>query len=188
MGGDDSRMGGFKPRKVPLDRALEMTARDGGELIMCDTVMPTMPSGINELFSPDPEQRFGCDVPRLEAVDQTRPYVLNTPSSAKRTNATFGGFEDSSGLEIVQLHPEDAAGNGIKSGDVVTVSNERSAVVLGVLVLDAVRPGVFYSPKGPWLKSSLTGMTTNALIHRTFARISNRALVTMKPSSTSGAA
>ena len=30
--------------------------------------------------------------------------------------------------------------------------------------LDAVRPGIFYSPKGTWFRSSPTGMTTNALI------------------------
>ena len=54
--------------------------------------------------------------------------------------------------------------HGISTGDTVTVSNELGAVVLEALVSDAVRPGVFYSPKGPWFRSSPSGMTTNALI------------------------
>jgi len=164
MDGNDPLMQGFKPSEVPLDRALEMTAQGGGELIMCDTVMPTTPSGKIELFSSDLEQRFGCGVPRFEVVEQTRPYVLITPSSAKRTNATFGGCEESLGLEVLELHSDDAAANGIKSGDVVTVWNELGAVALEAFVSDAVRPGVFYSPKGSWFRSSPTGMTTNALI------------------------
>ena len=164
MDGNDPRMQGLKPSEVPLDRALEMTAQGGGELIMCDTVMPTTPSGKIELFSSDLQQRFGYGVPRFEVVEKTRPYVLITPSSAKRTNATFGGCEESRGLEVLELHPDDAAAKGIKSGDTVTISNDLGAVVLKALVSDAVRRGVFYSPKGTWFRSSPTGMTTNALI------------------------
>ena len=164
MDGNDPRMQGFKPSEVPLGCALEMAAQDGSELIMCDTVMPTTPSGKIEFFSSDLEQRFGFGVPRFEVVKQTRPYVLITPSSAKRTNATFGSCEESRGLEVLELHPDDAAANGVKSGDVVTISNDLGAVALEAFVSDAVRPGVFYSPKGTWFRSSPTGMTTNALI------------------------
>ena len=164
MDGNDPRMQGHKPSEVPLELAVEMTAQGGGELILCDTVMPTTPSGKIELFSPDLEHRFGYGVPRFEAVVKTRPYVLITPSSAKRTNATFGGCEESRGLEVLELHPDDAATNGIKSGDVVTISNDLGVVTLEAFVSDAVRPGIFYSPKGTWFRSSPTGMTTNALI------------------------
>ena len=162
--GRDARMQGFLPSALPLDTALEMTAEGGGELIMCDTVMPSTPSGRIELFSQDLERRFGYGVPRFEPVQKNHPYVLVTPSSAKRTNATFGGCEESGGLEILELHPDDATAHGINSGDVVTVSNDLGAVRLEAVVSDAVRPGVFYSPKGPWFRSSPTGMTTTALI------------------------
>ena len=164
MDGNDPRMQGFKPSEVPLGCALEMTAQGGGELIMCDTVMPSTPSGKIELFSSDLEQRFGYGIPRFEVVKQTRPYVLITPSSAKRTNATFGGCQESLVLEVLELHPDDAAAHGIKSGDIVTISNDLGAVALEAFVSDAVRPGVFYSPKGSWFQSSPTGMTTNSLI------------------------
>ncbi|MGI9524557.1 MAG: molybdopterin-dependent oxidoreductase [Hyphomicrobiaceae bacterium] len=164
LDGDDPRMLGFKPSELPLDRALEMTSETGGELVMCHTVMPTTPSGKIELFSDDLEERFGCGVPRFEAVTKKHPYVLITPSSTKRTNATFGGCEESRGLETLELNPEDAESHGIRTGDRVTISNELGAVTLKAKVSNAVRSGVFYSPKGSWLRSSPTGMTTNALI------------------------
>ena len=131
---------------------------------MCDTIMPTTPSGKIELFSKDLEERFGYGVPRFEPFKKTRPYVLITPSSSKRTNATFGGCEESSGLEILELNPEDASANGINLGDTVTVSNDLGSITLKAFITDAVRPGVLYSPKGTWFRSSSTGMTSNALI------------------------
>jgi anaerobic selenocysteine-containing dehydrogenase len=164
MDGQDFRMLGYRPSKVPLDEALEMTAKNGGELIMCDTVPPSTPSGKIELFSEDLERRFGYGVPRFEHVEKHRPYVLITPSSSKRTNATFGGCEESGGMEILELHPDDAERNGIETGDVVTISNDLGAVTLQAAVSDAVRPGVLYSPKGTWFRTSSTGMTVNALI------------------------
>ena len=164
MDSNDPRMQGINPSEIPLANALEMTAEDGGELIMCDTIMPTTPSGKIELFSKDLEERFGYGVPRFEPFMKMRPYVLITPSSSKRTNATFGGCEESSGLEILELNPEDASANGINLGDTVTVSNDLGSIALKAFITDAVRPGVLYSPKGTWFRSSSTGMTSNALI------------------------
>lgn len=160
----DPRMNGLRPSQLPLNEALEMTAECGGQLIMCDTVQPTTASGKIELFSQDLEERFKCGVPRFDAVKGTRPYTLITPSSTKRINATFGGCSASDGLEVLELNPVDAATHGVGSGDVVTIFNELGAVTLEARVTEAVRPGVFYSPKGTWLRSSPTGMTTNSLI------------------------
>jgi len=164
MDGEDDRMLGYRPSKVPLDEALEMTAKDGRELILCATVAPSTRSGKIDLYSEDLAQRFGYGVPRFEPVEQHRPYVLITPSSSKRTNATFGGCEESDAVEMLELHPDDAETNRIKTGDMVTISNDLGAVTLRAMVSDAVRPGVFYSPKGTWFRTSATGMTVNALI------------------------
>ena len=46
----------------------------------------------------------------------------------------------------------------------VKVWNGRGAVALQLRISDAVKPGVLYSPKGTWLKTSPTGATVNALI------------------------
>ena len=92
------------------------------------------------------------------------PLNLITPSSRKRTNATFGGDPASTGTEVIEIHPQDAASRGITSGQRVKVWNRLGEVLLEAVVTDAVCPGVVYSPKGTWLETSPTGMTVNALL------------------------
>lgn len=162
--GNDPRLQGFRPRAIPLDRALEMTSADGKTPIMCDTVRPATPSGKIELFSADLEERFGFGVPRFDPVATNHPFVLISPSSSKRTNATFGGCEASASTEIIEINPDDAGQRGLKSGDLVRVWNDQGAVTLTISVTDGVKPGVLYSPKGTWLRTSATGRTVNALI------------------------
>ncbi|MFC1681515.1 molybdopterin-dependent oxidoreductase, partial [Pseudomonadota bacterium] len=164
MDGDDPRFEGVRPGRIALDQAIEMNRADGDALIMCKTVVPATPSGRIELFSQDLEARFGYGVPRYEPVPRDLPLVLITPSSDKRTNATFGGCEASSGLEFVEVNPADAESRNLAQGDKVTVWNERGRVTLQVMVTDATREGVLYSPKGTWRHTSDTGFTSNALI------------------------
>ncbi|MGR3623704.1 molybdopterin-containing oxidoreductase family protein [Pseudophaeobacter sp.] len=155
---------GMRPSEIPLDRAIEMMAVDGEPLIMCKTVTPATPSGRIELFSQDLEDRYGYGVPRYEAVPQELPLVLISPSSAKRTNATFGSNPASLGPEELEMHPRDAKARGLSNGDLVLVWNARAEVELQLKVTEATRPGVLYSPKGTWRASSRTGVTVNALI------------------------
>jgi trimethylamine-N-oxide reductase (cytochrome c) len=44
--------------------------------------------------------------------------------------------------EPLWLHPSDAAGRDIKTGDIVKVYNERGAVLGGALVWERIMPGV----------------------------------------------
>lgn len=161
---DDPRLQGFRPSQLPLDRALLMGNLQQQELIMCDTVTPATDSGRIELFCQDLEDRFGYGVPRYEPVTRNHPFTIVSPSSSKRTNATFGGDPASRGPEIVEIHPHDAAAHFVSDQDLVEVSNERGRVVLRAQLSDAVAPGVLYSPKGSWLASSASGQTINALI------------------------
>jgi len=161
---EDPRLQGYRPSEIPLDRALLMGNRQHQELIMCASVTPATASGRIELFCADLEERFGYGVPRYEAVPRTRPYTIISPSSSKRTNATFGGDPASSGPEIVEINPADAGAAGIAGDQLVELSNERGRVVLKARLTDAVAPGVLYSPKGSWLASSASGQTVNALI------------------------
>ncbi|MCP5373150.1 MAG: molybdopterin-dependent oxidoreductase [Hyphomicrobiales bacterium] len=166
MDADDPRLGGARPSTLPLDRALAMPAPGGGEPVMCLSHGPGTASGRIELFSRDLEDRFGYGLPRFEPVDRGDwPLVLMSPSSSKRTNATFGGCAESRSLEVVEIHPDDAAARGITDGDAVKVWNDLGDVVLSARVTDAVRPGVLCSPKGTWLHTSPTGQTVNALIN-----------------------
>lgn len=164
MNGEDPRFEGVRPSRIALDQAIEMNCADGDELIMCNTVIPATPSGKIELFSEDLETRFGYGVPRYESVPQDLPLVLITPSSDKRTNATFGGCGASTGLEVVEINPADAQSRNLAQGDKVTVWNRRGRVTLQVVITDATRKGVLYSPKGTWRQTSDTGLTANALI------------------------
>jgi anaerobic selenocysteine-containing dehydrogenase len=161
---DDPRLLGLRPSALPLDQALLMTAADQQEVIMCKTVKPGTATGKIELFSEDLETRFGYGVPRYEAVTRTNPFSVITPSSSKRTNATFGGGAASDGVEVVEINPADAGKAAIEDGALVELSNDRGRVILQAKLTDAVAPGVLYSPKGTWLRTSETGQTVNALI------------------------
>jgi anaerobic selenocysteine-containing dehydrogenase len=161
---DHPQLNGLKGSDLPLDQAIEIKAADSEPMIMCKTVKPDTPSGKIELFSQDYEDRFGFGVPRYDPVQQDRPFVIITPSSDKRTNATFGGHAASQGVEVVEMHPKDASTRGLHDGAKVTVFNDRGQVTLQLKVTDATRPGVLYSPKGTWRATSDTGLTVNALI------------------------
>jgi anaerobic selenocysteine-containing dehydrogenase len=164
LDGDDPRLGGIRPSQIPLNVALEMKRDDGSDAIMCKTVHPATATGKIELFSDDLETRFGYGVPRYESVPQKLPLALITPSSSRRTNATFGGCEASEAMEVLEIHPADAKARGLTAGDRVSVWNERGQVTLSLAVTDAMRAGVVYSSKGAWRKTSATGFTVNALI------------------------
>lgn len=164
LDGDDPHFGGTRPSRIALDRAIVFDGPDGKDLIMCDTVHPATGTGRIELFSDDLEKRFGYGVPRYEPVHQDLPLVLITPSSSKRTNATFGGCAESDPPETLEMNPADAGPRSLVTGDRVTVRNGRGKVALCLRVTDATRPGVVYSPKGTWLRTSQTGQTVNALI------------------------
>ena len=161
---NDPRLEGYRPSEIPLDRALLLNHLDGEAVILCKTVFPNTESGKIELFSKDLETRFGYGLPRYKAINRTQPFTLISPSSAKRTNATFGGCSLSEGSEILEINPQDAADKELKHGALVLVWNEQAEITLQVSISDAILPGILYTPKGSWCRSSKTGRTVNALI------------------------
>ena len=161
---DDPRLSGYRPSELPLDSALMMNTSDEQEVLMCKTVIPATASGKIELYSEEMEQKFGYGVPRFEAVGGDLPLMLISPSSSKRTNATFGSDPASQQIEIIEIHPDDAASRGITDNQPVRLWNELGEVELIARVNDSVAPGVVYSAKGTWLNTSSTGQTVNALI------------------------
>ena len=161
---DDPRLAGHRPSRLPVGSALAMTTVDGAEPIMCATVRPATASGRIELFSRDLEDRFGYGLPRHEPVERSHPLTIISPSSAKRTNATFGNCALSGGREEVEINPADARPRGISDGDALRVFNDRGETRLVARITDAVLPGVLYTPKGVWLSASPTGQTVNALL------------------------
>jgi len=132
--------------------------------MMCNTVTPGTASGKVELFSQALEDKYGFGVPRYEPAEKDRPFIVISPSSKRRTNATFGSDEASAGIEIVEINPEDAEAAGIEEGSLLTLENDMGAVTLKAKITMATRPGVLYTPKGTWLKTSATGRTVNSLL------------------------
>lgn len=92
-----------------------------------------------------------------EAIDADYPYVLvtgrrlahyNTGSMTRRTPDI-----DLSPRESVDLHPQDAATMGVRTGDTVEVRSRRGAVRLTATVTDETAPGTafcdFHFPHAP---------------------------------------
>jgi anaerobic selenocysteine-containing dehydrogenase len=157
---DDPRLEGIRPDELPLDRALPMHDAAGETPVP----WPNTASGRIELFSDQLDAQHGCGVPRFEPLQMDYPLNLITPSSAKRTNSTFGGHADSDGPVTIEIHPLDAASRGIGDGQAVDVFNDLGRVRMAAKISDRVTPGVCYSPKGAWLHTSNTGQTVNALV------------------------
>ena len=163
---NDPRLQGYKPSELPVDAALLMDTAAGEPSIMCATVKPATPSGKIELFCEAMEQQYGFGLPRYDAVDAPEgfPLMIISPSSDDRTNATFGGCEASLGVQVLEIHPVDAASAGIATGDEVRVWNALGEVFFQAEVTENMKRGVVYTPKGAWQASSRSGMTVNALI------------------------
>jgi len=54
------------------------------------------------------------------------------------------------GREPIAMHPGDAAARGLSAGDVVRVFNDRGACLAGLVLSDALRPGVVQLSTGAW--------------------------------------
>jgi len=160
----DPRLEGNRASSLPTDRAFLMNAQSQQEVMMCNTVTPGTASGKVELFSQALEDKYGFGVPRYHPANKDRPFTVISPSSRKRTNATFGNNAASTGVEIVEINPEDAKAAGIEEGCLLTLENDMGSVTLKAKITTATRAGVLYTPKGAWLSTSETGRTVNALI------------------------
>jgi len=163
---NDPRFQGYKPSEIPANAALLMNTEQGEAAIMCDTVLPDTPSGKIRLFDETLETEYGYGLPRYEAVNASDdfPYMIISPSSDDRTNATFGGSAESLVTQIVEINPEDAMKIGVTQGDEVRIWNQRGEVYFTAEVSDKVKQGILYTPKGAWLATSRSGQTVNALM------------------------
>jgi anaerobic selenocysteine-containing dehydrogenase len=161
--GNDPRLAGLRPSTLPTDGALAMKI-DGIDPILFENVFPDTPSGKVDLYSAALEEAHGQGLPGYSPVEAAHPLALITPSSDKRINATFGGLPDSDAVPELEMHPDDAAARGLQDGNAVRVWNDLGEVYLMLKITDASRPGVVFSPKGVWLRTSETGRTVNALV------------------------
>ena len=79
--------------------------------------------------------------------------VANQPSTRLHSQLDFGATSQASkinGREPVRIHPLDAKARGIGDGDIVRLFNDRGACLAGVVLSDALRPGVVQLSTGAW--------------------------------------
>ncbi len=79
--------------------------------------------------------------------------IANNPATRLHSQLDPGRFSAASkvaGREPIRMHPADAAARRLSAGDVVTVHNDRGACLAGLVVTEAVRPGVVQLSTGAW--------------------------------------
>jgi len=162
LAADDPRMQGYRPSRIPLDRALKMEYA-GAEPVLFATVWPQTPSGRIELQSDTLGNRYGAALPSYRALVSRYPLTLITPASDKRITSTFGGLAASDATPVLEMNPDDAQHRGLADGQSVRVWNDAGELVLPLRITAVVRPGVVCSEKGAWLRTSRTGQTVSAL-------------------------
>jgi anaerobic selenocysteine-containing dehydrogenase len=158
---DDARLGGVRPRRIPTDRAVAMTA-NGEEFVLFKNVFPNTASGKVELASSYLEAKYGARLPRFAPVESRYPLTLISPASDRMITSTFGGVNGGA-TPPLEMHPDDAAARGLADGTRVRVWNDLGEVRLPLRVTDAVPRGVVCSLKGAWLRTSDNGQTVSAL-------------------------
>ena len=166
----DPRLGGVRPSRIPLDRAMPMTV-SGQDAMMFANVFPKTPSGKIELASSYLEQKYGARLPSYRTLESSYSLILISPASDQRITSTFGGTRTSDDVPPLEIHPDDARPRGLRDGQPVRVWNDLGEVRLPVRITDDVPRGVVSSLKGAWFRTSDNHQTVSALAPATHADI-----------------
>jgi anaerobic selenocysteine-containing dehydrogenase len=145
-----------------LDAAIDMEAL--GEPAMLRGTAFSTPSGRIELYSETMQDHCGQGLPDFVENRDPRAFQLVTPASEQRVNSTFGGLKTQQSDVRCEIHPHDAAAQGVVDGAAVLLVNDLAEVQLLARVTEDVRPGTLFVPKGAWIADSPTGNTVNALL------------------------
>lgn len=170
----DPRMQGQRVEQLPVNDALLMTF-DGEGPVLFKNCYPQTANGKIMLASDSLEEKYGALVPRFKPLEKSFPLILITPSSMKRTNATFGGVKENTARQQLDMHSLDARERDLQNGQIVRVQNDLGEVELVLKISDDVRPGIVCCAKGAWLEASVTGQSCNALIPATKSDIADGA-------------
>jgi biotin/methionine sulfoxide reductase len=83
--------------------------------------------------------------------------LCNQPSHRLHSQLDMGAASQSTkvaGREALRLHPDDAAARGLADGDVALVRSAQGSLLAGVVVTDALLPGVARMHTGAWFDPS----------------------------------
>jgi biotin/methionine sulfoxide reductase len=79
--------------------------------------------------------------------------ISNQPKSRLHSQLDVGDTSQASkiqGREPARMNPADAAARGLRDGDIVLLRNDRGSCLAGLIVSDALRPGVVQLSTGAW--------------------------------------
>jgi biotin/methionine sulfoxide reductase len=96
----------------------------------------------------EPREWLGADDPRFPLH-----LISNQPKTRLHSQLDIGDTSRSSkikGREPARMNPDDAGARGLKTGDVVVIRSARGACLAGLLVSEALRPGVVQLATGAW--------------------------------------
>lgn len=132
------------------------------------------PSGKIEIFS-ETIAGFGyADCPGhpvwLDKPAQPLPLHLlsNQPKTRLHSQYDHGDYSQASkiqGREPLTINRQDALARGIAEGEVIRVFNARGAFLAGVIVSDAIRPGVVQIATGAWFDPLAKGQANSLEKH-----------------------
>jgi anaerobic selenocysteine-containing dehydrogenase len=131
-----------------------------GAPIQFVSVMPATADGKADLF-PD---SLGADALYRYQPDPATaeyPLALISPATARTISSTLGELRTRPAA--LDIHPDDAAERGIAPGDHIRVFNALGSVECVADLSAAIARGTVCLPKGLWRRSTLNGLTANAL-------------------------
>ncbi len=97
-------------------------------------------------------------------VHVVSPHPFNRVHS-QMAQADVRKYENVKGRQHVRISVEDAAANGIKSGDLVELYNERGALIAGAVVTDQIMKGVVSLEEGNWIQLDSRGRCNSGAIN-----------------------
>jgi anaerobic selenocysteine-containing dehydrogenase len=156
----DKNYGIDNAAQLETDTVLAMQTTDCCWL--SDDVLNTR-SGLIEFYSDQLQSDYNAPLPEYKEIECSGDYILISPASNDRINATFGASTKTK-KELLEINPIDAQIEGVCDGETVFVFNDLGEVELTVSVTADVAAGVLCVVKGAWCASSSTGQTVNALI------------------------
>lgn len=147
----------------PLAAGAVVYPETGATPIMFRDQLPRTADSKVHLFPPelDAETPEGLYVYQEDPTTEAFPLALISPATRRTISSTLG--ELYRGAAEVEIHPDDAAGRGLATGDPVRVWNDLGEVHCAVRVSRDQKPGVAFLAKGLWAHNTANGATANAL-------------------------
>ena len=97
------------------------------------------------------------------------PLAMISPPARHFLNSSFVNVASLRAVEgepLLEIHPQDAAARGIRSGDMVRIFNDRGAYRCKAEVSERARPGVVNGLGIWWRKLGPDGTNVNEVTHQ----------------------